>query len=171
MMMKMLEAGGIVPLTDNVRKPDVDNPKGYYEYERAKKIKEDKAGLDEAEGRVVKMVSRLLVDLPGDRRYKVIFMRRNLDETLASQKKMLDRLGEGEGASDEEMKKMFIAHLAEMEDWFRKNPHAEVLYVNYNRMLKDPQPLLEKVNEFLGGHLDVRKMVDVVDPSLYRQRR
>jgi hypothetical protein len=30
MMMKMLEAGGIPPLTDNVRKADHDNPGGYY---------------------------------------------------------------------------------------------------------------------------------------------
>ena len=32
MMMKMLEAGGMQVLTDNIRTPDEDNPKGYYEF-------------------------------------------------------------------------------------------------------------------------------------------
>ena len=36
MMMKMLEAGGMQILTDNLRTADENNPKGYYEYERVK---------------------------------------------------------------------------------------------------------------------------------------
>jgi len=36
MMMRMREAGGIPALIDNIRKPDEDNPRGYYEYEPVK---------------------------------------------------------------------------------------------------------------------------------------
>jgi hypothetical protein len=70
MMMKMLEAGGMEALTDNIRKADIDNPKGYYEFERVKQIKEDQAWLDDAKGRAVKMVSMLLLDLPEGYNYK-----------------------------------------------------------------------------------------------------
>jgi hypothetical protein len=36
MMMKMLEAGGISVLTDNLRQADEDNPKGNFELEKVK---------------------------------------------------------------------------------------------------------------------------------------
>ena len=38
LMMQMLEAGGLHPQTDGERTADVDNPKGYYEWEAIKKI-------------------------------------------------------------------------------------------------------------------------------------
>ena len=97
MMMKMLEAGGIPPLTDEIRTADTDNPKGYYEFERVKKMdKGDTAWLENAQGKSVKVISALLKHLPSDYRYRVIFMRRDMSEILASQKKMLDHRGEDE---------------------------------------------------------------------------
>ena len=87
MMMKMLEAGGIEPLIDHIRKADIDNPKGYYEFERVKQIKEDQEWLDDAVGKVVKMVSMLLLDLPPGYNYKIVFTRREMKEILASQRK------------------------------------------------------------------------------------
>src|SRR5262245_12295550 len=93
MMMSMLEAGGLGALTDGIRAADEDNPKGYYEFERVKKIKQDTAWLADAKGRVVKMISQLLLDLPAAYQYRIIFMRRNIDEILASQKQMMVRRG------------------------------------------------------------------------------
>src|SRR5687768_1736541 len=94
MMMKMLEAGGLEPVVDHVRKPDEDNPKGYYEFERVKALENDREWLPEAKGKFVKVISMLLRHLPADHRFKVIFMQRNMPEVLASQKKMLVRRGE-----------------------------------------------------------------------------
>ncbi|HND21851.1 MAG TPA: sulfotransferase family protein, partial [Acidobacteriota bacterium] len=48
MMMKMLEAGGIPVLIDNIRQADEDNPNGYYEFELVKKVKDDRSWLDDA---------------------------------------------------------------------------------------------------------------------------
>lgn len=45
LMVKMLEAGGIGPVTDNIRGADLDNPKGYYEFEKVKTIAEDSSWL------------------------------------------------------------------------------------------------------------------------------
>src|SRR5688572_32107147 len=104
-MMQMLAAGGIEPLTDNHRAADEDNPRGYFEFERVKQIKIDKAWLNDAPGKVVKMVHLLLLDLPPGNEYRVIFLRRNLDEVLASQKKMLARSGRaGAALNDAQMK-------------------------------------------------------------------
>jgi len=40
MMMKVLQAGGLEVFTDNLRVADEDNPKGYYELEQVKALKD-----------------------------------------------------------------------------------------------------------------------------------
>ena len=102
MMMKMLEAGGILPIIDNIRTADEDNPKGYYEFERVKAIdKGDTEWVADAQGKSVKVISALLKHLPSDHQYRVIFIRRHMDEILASQRKMLLRRGEDPDKMDD----------------------------------------------------------------------
>ena len=172
MMMKMLEAGGIPPLTDEIREADTDNPKGYYEFERVKKLDEgDTAWLEEAQGKAVKVISALLKYLPQGYTYKVIFMRRKMEEILASQRQMLIRRGEPtDAASDEELMDLFAKHLAQVQSWVDEQPNVDVLYVSYNEVMENPLQQVVRVNHFLGDTLDVDNMVAVVDQVLYRQR-
>ncbi len=173
MMMKMLEAGGLPILTDNLRAADANNPNGYYEFERVKQLPEGDYGwLPEAGGKVVKIVTGLIMHLPSEYRYKVIFMQRAMKEVLSSQKKMLGRLGkEDDRVEDEKMRKIYQEHLKQVNAWIAKQPNIEVLYVNYNTMLADPLESLKKVNEFLGGGMDVNVMAGVVNKELYRERK
>lgn len=173
MMMKMLEAGGLPILTDNLREADANNPKGYYEFERVKELPNGDYGwIPEAGGKVVKIVTGLIMNLPSDARYKVIFMQRAMKEVLSSQKKMLGRLGkEDDKVEDEKMKKIYQEHLKQVNAWISKQPNIEVLYVNYNTMLENPLESLQKVNEFLGSGMDVNVMAGVVDRELYRERK
>lgn len=171
MMMKMLAAGGLEPLTDNIRAADEDNPKGYFEFERVKQIETDKAWLEDARGRVVKLISALLKHLPAAYNYKVIFMRRAMPEILASQRQMLIRRGEpADTVPDDKMAAMFNKHVAQVESWLAAQPNIEVLYVSYNDVMKDSRPHAELINGFLGGSLKVDEMVSVVDRALYRQQ-
>ncbi len=172
MMMRMLEKGGVPILTDNIREADEDNLMGYYEYERVKQITEDATWLKDAEGRAVKLISALLKYLPPEYTYKVIFMQRDIHEVLASQRRMLERRGEpADEVPDETMKQLFETHLAQVDDLLRRQPNIEAIYVSYNETIKDPTTSAERVTRFLGKELDIKKMVDVVDPSLYRQRK
>jgi hypothetical protein len=172
MMMKMLEAGGIPVLVDNIRTADEDNPKGYYEFERVKQIESDKAWLPEAKGKVVKMISELLKHLPPDYKYKIVFMRRKIEETLASQRQMLIRRGEPtDKVSDDKLTELFRKHLARLAAWIETQPNIEILYVNYSEVMGNPVEGARQINEFLGGGMNVDAMAGVVDPSLYRQRR
>ena len=172
MTMKMLEAGGIPPLTDQIRTADGDNPKGYYEFERAKKLPEgDTDWIPQAQGKAVKVISALLVQMPTGYEYRVLFMRREMGGILASQAKMLENRGEENKVDDETMAGLFQKHVRQVEDWMQAQPNLEFTYVDYNDLLKDPQPHVRKINEFLGGGLDEAAMLEVVDPSLYRQRK
>jgi hypothetical protein len=172
MMMKMLEAGGLEPITDNIRTADEDNPKGYYELEKVKELKNDASWVDEARGKVVKVISALLQDLPKDHRYKIVFMQRLMPEILASQKQMLVRRGQPtDRVPDEKMAAMFEKHLEKIYGWIAEQPNMEVLYVKYNEVLADPASAASAIAEFLGLPVDQAAMTSVVDAQLYRQRK
>ena len=49
-MMQLLEAGGMPLMTDGERAADVDNPRGYYEWEAIKQIGKRPELLDDASG-------------------------------------------------------------------------------------------------------------------------
>jgi hypothetical protein len=170
LMMQMLDRGGLEAVTDEIRTPDVDNPRGYYEFEQVKKLKEDASWIPGARGKVVKMVSQLLYDLPSTERYLVVFMERDLDEMLVSQEKMLARLGRP-SAPREDIRRAFKQHLERLRGWLATQSHLQVLNVRYDELIARPEEQAARVNEFLGGHLDVQAMADAVDPSLYRNRK
>src|SRR6266852_2347928 len=134
-MMQMLDSGGVAVVTDNVRTADTDNPRGYYEFEQVKKIKQDASWLPATRGKAFKMVSQLLYDLPPGERYRIIFMERDLDEGLLSQEKMLARLGRA-AAPREELKRSYTLHLRRLHDWLRQQPHLQVLCVSYNDLVE-----------------------------------
>jgi len=173
MMMKMIEAGGVPPLTDQIRTADADNPKGYYEFERVKQLdKGDTAWVPDAVGKSVKVISALLRHLPPGYEYRIIFVRRNMAEILASQRKML--LNRGEEANkmdDEKMADLFTKHLQQVETWLQTQPNMQVHYCHYSEVLAHPEAEAQKINRFLGGNLDVAAMATAVDPHLYRNRQ
>ncbi|MFO7992082.1 MAG: sulfotransferase [Thermoplasmata archaeon] len=171
MMMNMLERGGIEPLTDNVRTANVDNPKGYYEFERVKKLPDDTDWLPQAKGKTVKVLAELIKHLPEGYKYKVIFMKRNLKEVIESQKKMLKRRGEDpDGVSDEELRNMFIKYLKVLEREIDDHPDMDVIYVSYNDMIETPELEVDRINDFLSGGLDTDEMLSTIDKNLYRNR-
>jgi len=170
MMMKMLVAGGMDALTDDERLADEDNPGGYFELQKVKEVGDDTSWLDDAKGRAVKMISRLLYSLPVGGGYKVIFMERNLSEVAASQRKMLERMGKEATEPDDVTIALYVKHLAEVRELLAARPDMDVLYVSYNDTMTDPLTTADAVNSFLGGGLDVVKMTSVLDNSLYRNR-
>jgi hypothetical protein len=172
MMMKMLEAGGLPLLIDNTRIPDEDNPTGYYEFEPVKKL--DQGNFDwlaDAQGKALKVIAALLAHLPSTFTYQIIFMRRDMYEILASQRKMLLNRGEDPNKiDDDEMANLFKRHLFKVIKWIDDQPNMRKIDVNYNQLLKDPGPQAEKINRFLGNVLDIERMLNVINPGLYRQR-
>jgi hypothetical protein len=171
LMMQMIQAGGIAALTDGLRSPDEDNPRGYLEFEAVKKTRQDPSWLNDADGKVVKLVHLLLYDLPNDRKYRVVFMRRRIDEVLASQRKMLQRQGKpGAAISDAQLSAVFQSQIDKLFAWLPQQPHLSLLEVAYNELLIDAKPIITRINTFLGGGLHESAMLAAIDPSLYRNR-
>jgi len=170
-MMQMLAAGGMTILSDGERKADTDNPRGYLEWERIKRLPQEPGCIAEAEGKVVKVVSRLLLSLPEGHEYRVIFMQRPLPEVLASQEAMMRRRGTaGAGPGNAIMTSAFVRHLREVDAWLDSKKHMRTLRVGYHDVLNDAAGTAGKLAAFLEMELDVAEMVRQVDASLYRNR-
>lgn len=171
LMMQMLVAGGMQLLSDGERLADTDNPRGYLEWERIKQLPADPGCIAEAEGKVVKVISQLLLAVPSGHEYRVIFMQRPIPEVLASQDAMMRRRGTyKEGVNPAAMASAFKKHLKEAYAWIENKPYVKSLLVPYRGVLQNPRQIAEKIIEFVGVPLDLDAMCAQVDASLYRNR-
>ncbi len=171
LMMQMLEKGGMTTLTDQIRKADDNNPRGYYEYDKVKSLSRDSAWLKEAEGKAVKIIAQLLFFLPRNFEYSILFMERNMEEIIASQSKMLQSLGRTGAKLDSAILiQTFQRQVNQARAVLSKSANIQWMPVFYNTIFTDPVQTAQKVNAFLGNSLNVPDMASVVDVSLYRAR-
>jgi hypothetical protein len=171
LMMQMLVAGGLAPLTDEIRKPDADNPRGYFEWEGIKQLAANPGAIWEAEGKAVKVISSLLLYLPQNHEYRIVFLRRPLAQVVASQAEMIQRRGNGRpAASSSAMQSALETHLRTVTAWLGERSSSAVHWVDYPDLIATPQEHAEEVAAFLGGGLNVERMAARVDPCLFRNR-
>jgi hypothetical protein len=171
LMMQMLVAGGLQLVSDGERKADHDNPRGYLEWERIKQLPTDPGCIAEAEGKVVKAISKLLLALPAGHEYRIIFMLRPLPEVLASQDQMLKRRGTyKEGLDPAMITAAFEKHLREVYAWLDSKTYFKTLRLPYHEVLSKPKDVAQQLADFLETKLDVEAMIQQVDASLYRNR-
>lgn len=169
-MMRMLNAGGIPALCDEHRTPDADNPNGYYEFEDVKSIQNYDTWINRAPGHAVKMVYSLLKHLPPDRRYRVLFMRRHVDEILQSQRTMLERNGIATDIPDARLKALFERELNQFYAWLPTQTHLKLVNISYNELMSRPSSTIALINRHFDDRLDIESMTRIVDPTLYRHR-
>jgi hypothetical protein len=173
MAMQMLAAASVATVTDGIRKPGEDNPKGYFEDERVKELHKegiDQSWLREARGKAIKIISFLLKDLPETNNYRVIFMKRALPEVLASQRKMLERRQEADGIDDDRMLELWENHLFRVGYLLKHAPQFETLEVLYSEAVADPLREARRIRDFLQLSASPETMAAAVDESLYRNR-
>jgi Sulfotransferase family len=167
----MIVAGGMPMLTDGLRSPDENNPRGYQELESVKTLAKNPEVIAAAEGKVVKVISSLLQSLPAGHEYRIIFMCRLLEEVIASQNKMLQRLGrEVPSTPLETVIAAFNKHLRLIRSWLAEQPNMTLLYVDYAAVLENPRAEASKICAFLGQNFDVDAMADQVERSLHREK-
>ena len=175
LLMQLLEAGGMPVMTDDKRAADMDNLRGYYEWEAIKQIGKKPELLDDdaLHGRAIKCISMLLPMMPAKHDYKVVFITRPIAEVVASQHAMTTRLGtKGANLDAEQLERGLRAHREEVRKWAAAAPHIEVLEIDYPTLVCDPEPTISKLVVFLGRERLPNEvaMAAVIDPSLYRKR-
>lgn len=167
LMMQMLDKGGMDVLVDGNRKADDSNPKGYYEYKPVMSLQKDNSWLHEAKDKTVKIVAPLLRSIDPQYRYKIIFMKRDLDEVIKSQRKMLRK---DTDTFPVQLFNSYRKHLEVVNSWKENEPGVELIYLDYKDVLDDPNIAVDKVASFLGVDLKKNEMVKCIDRSLYRNK-
>ena len=169
LMMQILEAGRMEILTDNIRKADESNPKGYYEYEKVKSLMKDNSWLSEAEGKAVKVIAQLIPFLPFNYEYKVVFMERKIEEIIHSQNKMIDKLGGKKATiSQEVLKNTFISQVGKVKKILSDNPNFKVAFANYNLLVESGSEQIAGISKKLELNLNLQSVLDPIDKTLYR---
>jgi len=174
MLMQMLVAGGLTPLTDGVRSADEDNPRGYFEFEPVKQMAGDPSWFDQARGKVVKIVAPMIPTLPDGVPCRVILIERDFDEILASQRTMIERRGRTTDQTPARLNRLrqeYLRLIVWTKGFLAGRPCTSLMCVNRKAVLADPLAASRAINQFLGGNLDVAAMAGEVKPELDRQRR
>lgn len=170
-MMQMLAAGGLTPLTDGVRKSDHDNLRGYYEWEPVKKLPSNPSLISEAEGKLVKVISSLLLSLPSGHEYRIVFMRRPIQQVIASQAEMIRRqTGNSPKLAPPALQAAFESHLRSVLAWLQQRASMPALFVDYPSLIDHPLEESRKIATFLENRVDPERMAEQVDSALHRQR-
>ncbi|MBZ5506092.1 MAG: sulfotransferase [Acidobacteriia bacterium] len=170
LVMQMLVAGGVPVMADGLRKPDTDNPNGYFELQAVKEIRRSSLWLDEATGKAIKIIYRLTYYLPPRYRYRVLLVQRNLAEVVASQSAMLRR--NRAAASDipnARLIELFQDELSRFQTWLQQQKNISTLHLWHDRLLSEPLKEAMRMREFIGRG-DVKSMASIIDGTLYRQR-
>jgi hypothetical protein len=171
MMMRMLDEAGVPAVSDKLRRADDDNPGGYYEFEPVKELPTNKSWVAGARGHAVKVIYKLVYELPQDIEYRIVFMARNIEEVLASQSRMLARSGITVPDGDNDLfRALFTKDLAAFKVWVKTQPNIRIAYIDYRRVLGDTRAVGHEIAAFLERDLDLDAFAAVVDPELYRNR-
>ena len=172
LMMQMLRAGGMELMTDGKRAADVDNPEGYWEWEEIKNLPKRPLLIEQAQGKATKVVSALLPALPVKHKFKIIFMKRPVQEVVASQWKMLEHKGTNPKTEREHLEAAQQKHALEVLEVLRKHARVSLLEVDYPELVRDPQAGANRLAEFLGEERVPKSsaMAGVVKPQLHRHR-
>ena len=165
LMMQILERCGYTIQQNYMRVPDSNNPNGYYEDERVKRLHLDHSWVDETEGKVIKVVSHQLKHFPLTMSDKVIFMNRDLDEVIQSQ----NILAGLDSEDEEKIKHYYIRHLS--ETWDMLDEVTQYLIVKHDELLTITFEVLSGVFKFLEVSPVMEDVISVVDTGLWRNRK
>jgi tetratricopeptide (TPR) repeat protein len=171
LMMQMLRAGGIEPMTDAKRAADEDNPEGYWEWEAIKKLPQDPRLIEQAEGKSVKVISALLPSLPGKHRYTIIYMVRPTEQVVDSQWAMLARQCTQPKSEKQHLIEVQEHHSRQIREVLKKSDRVRLLEVSYPELVADPEPVIARLAELLSERFRPGPAVAAcVQPKLFRNR-
>ena len=175
LMMSLLRAAGLPILADESRPADASNPNGYFEFTPVKGSARSSQWVESATGQAVKVIDRILPTLPRDRPYRVIIMERPAQEVIASQNRMLTRLGEPQGElPTARLEEMLTIQVAKTRALLAEEDCFDWVSVAYPELIEFPHDRCQQILEFIGfddpNGDRANRMVARIDTQLYRER-
>jgi hypothetical protein len=115
---------------------------------------------------VVKIVTPLPLFLDKTLNYRVLFMRRDLEEILSSQEKMLSK---DQSSEREKFKTIYELHLKKTYVFFEQNsiPYLDIWYKN---LISNTEFELKRIIDFLQLSEKWEDLANAVNPELYRNK-
>lgn len=170
MLMQILHAGGLPCAFDESRKPDDNNPKGYYELEGGKiinKLMDGTFPLEKYRGIFIKITAYGLKFLPPGK-YVILYSERNIEEILDSMEKMVKI----KDINREKTKNAFVKLNNMIKKHIMERSDIGFIFINYNKILINPEIGIKKIHHYLKMPKEsLDEMISVIDKRLYRQRR
>ncbi|HEX03955.1 MAG TPA: hypothetical protein ENH10_02215 [Bacteroidetes bacterium] len=170
LVMQMLQAGGMSLLVDERRVADVHNPRGYFEYDPVKRIKQDISWLPLAQGKAVKIVVPLVnVVAMLEVNATVLLIRREMSAVMLSQKRMAE--AGGVSVSDEDQTRLrlvFERELVEIRSLIEANPLQQLIELRFEDVLQNPLSEANRLAIQIPMYLDAAAMASAVDTGLNR---
>ena len=168
LLMQMLARAGVPLQHDGVRSADLSNPRGYFEWERIKQLPKNPALIAECEGKAVKVISSLLLSLPANYAYRILFVERRLEHVQASQAKMIEGLGtRGSGLPAAQLVRVLEMHRNYLYAWLTTREDLPVMKIDYDALITQPEAEALRVSRFLELPDEVAPMMaSVVEPQL-----
>lgn len=179
LMMQILARAGWPVLCDDQRPADASNPRGYYEFGPVRSSLRDASWVRGARGHAVKVIHALLPGLPPEPRYRVLLMQRAMEEVLASQEAMLERIGRAAPAPApvprERLGTLFARQLERTRQLLDERPCFEWIEVDFAALIQTPEIEIRRVAAFLDldltGDSATATLAACVEPGLHRERR
>ena len=171
LMMQMLQAAGMELMTDGKRQADEDNLEGYWEWMEIKSLKKNPRLIEQAEGKVIKVISALIPQLPPRHRYRIIFMKRPVEEVVASQWKMLERSGQAPKSEKGHLIQTQQTHVEQTLAMLRQRKDVDLIEIDYPSLVADPAEQLPALTDFLGDMVSLpEQLASVIQPALHRNK-
>jgi hypothetical protein len=166
LMMQIVAKSPVSVYVDGKREKDENNPEGYYELEAVKGIVQDNSFLNQAIGKAVKIVAPLPIYMNPELSYRVIFMRRDMDEILQSQEKMLQK---DQISEREKFRTIYDFHLKKTYRFLKEN-EIPFIDIHYNALIANPEEEILRLKTFCAFDTPIEELVSAVRPDLYRNR-
>ncbi len=171
LMMQMLRAAGMDLMHDGKRSADEDNLEGYWEWEEIKTLRKNPRLIEQADGKVIKIISALLPQLPPRHKYRFIFMKRPVEEVVASQLKMLERSGQNPISKKEHLIQTQQTHLEQTLAQLRQRHDIDLIEIDYPEMVANPESQIPQLIDFLGETApEPEKLSTAIRKDLHRNR-
>ena len=168
LMMQMLARAGVPLQHDRVRSADASNPRGYFEWERIKQLSKSPTLIAECEGKAVKVISSLLLSLPANFAFRVLFLERRLEDVQESQTRMMERLGtRGGDLPATQMVRALEMHRNQVYTWLQMREGVRMIKISYDALIARPEAEALRVCRFIELPDEAAPlMASVVEPEL-----